>query len=105
MIGSILGSLSSGFGFGSLLGRSGRSAAPTAALATVSPRERSNSLQSTALNIFGKPRVVDNLARDQIVSDIVMLPYRNWMDQGNYGQETYQERQFYRTQYRRDPIV
>ena len=67
------------------------------------PNPDDTAFTTTALAMFGPPRR-PLLSVDQIVSDIIILPYRNWADQGNYGHETFRERMNYRYQFRRNPI-
>jgi len=56
-------------------------------------------------SVLGPPLKPPNLSRDQIVSDIVMLPYHGPLDFGNYGGETWEMRQQYRYQFRANPVV
>jgi hypothetical protein len=60
--------------------------------------------RETVAGLFGPPRPPD-LSRDQIVSDIIQLPYRGPLDLGNYEQETWEMRARYRKQRWTSPVV
>jgi hypothetical protein len=127
MLKQVFGAFSAGFaGFGNLFGSRGLSNAvpgtdgsrgeeigpggrlirPTTAILPAASGDISiNEMIKRSEGLFGAPPVRPNLIRDEIVHDIIMLPYRGPLDQGNYAREDMAERLHYRWQYRRSPYI